>query len=292
MASYSSQMHSRGTFDGFRRISSKDKWLRVHNKQEWRDLYNPESIADVRKFFDHFLKGMDNGWEKTPRVRLAILDPGGEDQVNVPEETWPLERQELKKFYLDASDGSMKAEKPEKEASVSYDTDKELDCKVGFSMAFAEETTIVGYCKVKLWVEADGSDDMDIFVKFNKTDAEGNILYQDSICFLYTGPDAHLRVSLRELDKTASTENEPVHTFQTVEKLSPGEIVPIELVCWPTGLKFHPGERLELYVAGYDYFPNRAMDRPPAAVNNHGRHIIHTGGQYDAHVLLPIIPEK
>ncbi len=292
VASYGSQMHSRGTFDGFRRIASKDKWLRVHNTQEWVDMYDQKNIADCRKFFDHFLKGVDNGWEKTPRIRLAVLDPGGEDRLNVPENEWPLKRQQLKKFYLDAADGSLKPEPASKEAEASYDTDKELDCKVKFSMAFDKDTDIIGYCKIKLWVEARGADDMDIFVKLNKTDSQGNILYQDSICFYYTGPDAHLRVSLRELDPEKSTENEPYHTFKTVQKLSPGEIVPVELVCWPTGLHFRKGERLDLYVAGYDYFPDRAMDRPAPNVNNRGVHVVHTGGKYDSYLMLPEIPEK
>ena len=292
VASYASQMHSRGTFDGFRRLGSRDKWLRVHNKQEWVDLYDQEKIADCRRFFDHFLKGIDNGWENTPRVRLSILDPGGEDRVNVPENEWPLKRQQLKKFYLDASDGSLKPQKPEAEAAVSYDTDKEFDCRRVFSMAFDHDTDVIGYCKIKLWLEVQGFDDMDIFVKFDKTDADGNILFQDSVCFLYTGPDAHLRVSLRQLDPEKSTENEPYHTFSTVQKLSPGEIVPVELVCWPTGLHFRKGERLNVSVAGYDYFASRAMDRPAPDVNNHGVHIIHTGGKFDSHILIPLVDEK
>lgn len=52
------------TIDAFRRIAAKDKWLRVHNTGEWPDYY--EYADDLRRFYDHFLKGIDNGWEKTP----------------------------------------------------------------------------------------------------------------------------------------------------------------------------------------------------------------------------------
>jgi predicted acyl esterase len=58
-------------------MSGKDKWLRIHNTQEWPDLYDPQYGNDLAKFFDHFMKGIDNGWEKTPRVRMAVLDPCG-----------------------------------------------------------------------------------------------------------------------------------------------------------------------------------------------------------------------
>lgn len=77
VASYSSELHSRGTIEGFRRISSPEKWLRIHNTQEWPDLYDPKYTEDLCKFFDHYLKGIDNGWEQTPRVRIAVLDPSG-----------------------------------------------------------------------------------------------------------------------------------------------------------------------------------------------------------------------
>ena len=42
VASYSSELHTRGSIEGFRRMSSKDKWLRIHNTQEWPDLYDPK----------------------------------------------------------------------------------------------------------------------------------------------------------------------------------------------------------------------------------------------------------
>ena len=41
VASYTSQVHAHGTFEGFRRLSSKEKWLRIHNTQEWSDQHRP-----------------------------------------------------------------------------------------------------------------------------------------------------------------------------------------------------------------------------------------------------------
>lgn len=34
VASYTNSVHTHGTFAGYRRMASKEKWLRVHNTQE------------------------------------------------------------------------------------------------------------------------------------------------------------------------------------------------------------------------------------------------------------------
>ena len=70
VASYTSQVHAHGTFEGFRRLSSKEKWLRIHNTQEWSDQHRPENRADLLKFYDYYLKDVDNGWE-TWMVRIV-----------------------------------------------------------------------------------------------------------------------------------------------------------------------------------------------------------------------------
>ncbi len=62
-----------GTFRAWDQLASEQKWLRVHNLQEWPDFYKEENQADLRKFFDFFLKGIDNGWTDTPRVRYSIF---------------------------------------------------------------------------------------------------------------------------------------------------------------------------------------------------------------------------
>jgi len=45
----------------------------MHPTQEWHDLYQEDSIADMRKFLDFYTKGISNGWEKTPRARISVL---------------------------------------------------------------------------------------------------------------------------------------------------------------------------------------------------------------------------
>ena len=68
VSSWANPIHVNGTFEGFRRISSQAKWLRVHNSQEWPDYYDPANSEDLRRFYDRYLKDIQNGWEQTPRV--------------------------------------------------------------------------------------------------------------------------------------------------------------------------------------------------------------------------------
>ena len=289
VASYSSQMHCRGALDGFRKISSKQKWLRIHNKQEWVDLWSQFANDDLCRFFDHFLKGEDNGFEQTPPVRMAILDPGGTDQLLVPADQYPPAGVRYQKFYLNPA-GTLDSTPLCKEGSASYDAEHGA-CQVRFTMQFQEDTKVIGFPMIKFWAECAGYDDMDVFARITKTDAEGNPLYQDSVVFLYSGTEAKLRVSMRELDPELSTEFEPVQAFREVKKLKPGEIVPVELGFWPTGMQFHRGECLELTLSGYDYAPDYPFDRPNKKPDNHGIHIYHCGGKYDSFLALPILSE-
>jgi hypothetical protein len=61
--------------------------LRVHATQEWHDLYQQSTNDDLQLFLDRYLKGIENGWELTPRVRASILRynqvrPGMDDRAS------------------------------------------------------------------------------------------------------------------------------------------------------------------------------------------------------------------
>lgn len=47
--------------------------LRIHDTQEWHDLYQKSTNDDLQLFFDKYAKGIDNAWEKTPKVRVSLL---------------------------------------------------------------------------------------------------------------------------------------------------------------------------------------------------------------------------
>lgn len=290
VASYTSMVHCQGTLRAWRTVSSREKWLRIHHTQEWHDLYDPFYTQDLKRFYDHYLKGMNNGWEHTPTCRISVLDPGGEDIVERVENEFPLARQQFRKLYLDADTMTLNFEQGKAETSMRYRGDDGKSI-AKFTFPITEETEIVGYMKLRLWVEADGHDDMDLFVKISKVGPDGKYRYHDAIMCDYSGPDSRHRVSLRKLDEEKSLPEIPYYTYDTVEKLRPGEIVPVDIAIWPTGLRFHAGETLEVAICGFEYeLCSQPKEGIPMGIDNHGDHIIHTGGKYDSHLLVPFIP--
>jgi len=284
-----SHFHLLGSIDGFTKIKSKDKWLRIHRDFEWPDLYERESIDDLTKFFDRYLKGIRNGWESTPRVRIDVMDNRDRDfAVKRPEADFPLPGTQYKKLWLNASDGSLNAEALKSESKVVYDGNAG---KVTFDMKFDRETEIIGHMKLRLWVEADGNDDMDLFIAVQKLDAEGSWIPTYILCNPHPGAPGRLRVSLRELDEEKSTEHRPYPTYNNPQKLSPGEIVPVDIEIWPTSRIWHAGEQIRVEIMGryerIDWFEPFKFQ-----TNNKGNHIIHTGGKYDSYLLIPYQPEK
>jgi predicted acyl esterase len=257
---------------GFLDVASKEKWLRIENKGEWNDQYDPVNQKDVLLFFDRYLKGIQNGWEKTPTVRLTVINPGGSDEVNRPETHWPPARTEYRKFYLDARSGKLDLKPAAKASSAKYDAETG---QAVFTVTFAEETRIIGYPKLRLWVEAGGAKDMDLFVTVQKAGSKDRVPW----------PDGRLRVSLRELDPVLSTDFQPVHKFRRNQFLSSGQIVPVDIAILPTGLLWRAGEQLLLTVAG-----NKL--KGTALAINKGTHIIHTGSKYESYLQLPIVPQR
>jgi predicted acyl esterase len=287
-------LHTHGTFDGYRRLPTEKKWLRIHNTQEWPDYYSPNNIEDLRRFFDRYLKGIHNGWELTPRVRVSVLDPGGTDQVNRPEDDFPLPQTEYQKLYLDATTGTLSPNPIAKESNIRYKADDDRG-RVSFTVKFSEDTEITGYMKLHLWVEADGSDDMDLFVYVSKLDGEGNHLPAMVIGFPNPGARGLLRVSHRGIDRTRSTPSEPYLTHRSEQRLKPKEIVPVEIGIWPVGMLWHSGQQLRVVVQGYAdwWMEDKLIPGGPIfryERRNRGDHIIHTGGKYDSHLLIPKIP--
>ncbi|MFE7672228.1 CocE/NonD family hydrolase [Streptomyces albidoflavus] len=303
VASYSNTLHTAGTFRAWRRMASEEKWLRVHNSQEWPDYYDEANTEDLRRFFDHFLKGEDNGWERTPRVRYSLLDLEGGDEVNIPADRFPPAGVTPTAYYLDGRARTLSTTAPTEAATAGYTYGANPDA-VSFVARFAKETVLVGHPKAHLWVEARGSDDMDLFVLVQKLDAYGTPLQQFTVpnqgaliqdvtergasILRYKGSDGRLRVSLRHLDDELSTEDVPAHTFDRTEKLTPGEIVDVEIDLLPLGLTFHPGEQLRLVVSGRSLLGTMMPGNREYTPANEGQHLIHTGGDHASYLRLPV----
>lgn len=311
VGSWTNLIHGMGTLTGYRQIESSDKWLRVHNKHEWTDYY--ENTDDLRRFFDCYLKGIDNGWKQTPRVRLSILNPGGKDSVNRPEAEFPLARTRYQFLHLDAARHLLSAEPVSQETRAGYVSDDPKD-KLVFTYRFPAATELTGYLMLRLWVEACDADDLDVYVEVRKLFRSGrralcrNITPPNPVVawileqlyrlgkakfgmLFFSGAKGMLRASHRETDPEKSRTAEPFHLHRKVQKLRPGEIVPLDIQIWPLGMKWQAGEQLQLLIAGHKLSAAEMPGVAPPDTINKGRHVIHAGGQYDSYLVVPVIPE-
>jgi predicted acyl esterase len=74
-------VHPRRNFEGFRRGAFEDKWPEVHGLEHWTEFYTRYGVTLQKRFFDHFLKGADNGWKDQPLEifgRTTTLHAGGD----------------------------------------------------------------------------------------------------------------------------------------------------------------------------------------------------------------------
>jgi len=279
--------HTRGSFEGFKRISSPQKWLYTHGRYEWPTYYGEESKALQLKFFDHFLKGAANGMESVPRVRLEIRKSRQEYEVQYAD-AWPVRDTHYRKLFLDAASRSLIQKATQSTSSVSYSSD--TGGSVSFDHQFAEDTRLVGNMKLRLWVSAAQADDMDLFVGIRKLNAHG-----DEVHFIGFGGNPNdivtrgwLRVSARETDPRRSKPWQPYLQHRRSQKLAPGEVVPVDIEILPSGTLFEKGSTLRLVVQGKDIVDSAVL-RHDSPVNR-GPNTLHTGGHFDSYLLVPEIP--
>lgn len=317
VASYSTFVHTMGSIRGWLDVDTTDKWLRWDPYQEWFDLWTvKESRDELADFFDKFLNDKDNGFEKVPRVRLALLKFGDNDPIYpIVEEDYPIPRTQYTEFFLSA-DQKLSLEAPKETNTVSYFSEVRNNGfeKVSFTHTFSEKTRLVGMSKAVLYLSTNDWDDMNIYVLIRKLDRNGKALLNLNIpwshapmksfdeldpkdhhnLLFYFGPLGILRASRRHIDPSMSIHPQyPFHTHDREEKLSKGEVVELEIGLWAMGIEYEAGEGISVEIQGqYPLFKDYAALEQPKPIpgqENVGSHIVHFGGQYPSRIILPVI---
>lgn len=288
IASWADQgLHTRGTIEGFERIGSAQKYLEVHGRKKWEYYHRPETVRRTREFFDHFLKGVDNGVDAWPTVRLEMRRRFYDGAQRTPAR-WPVPDLAERTLHLDCLARALTEPAPTQAGLAEYAVE---DGEVAFDHVFDAETDVVGGMRLRLWVSADGSDDMDLYVAIKKLGADGQTVDFPFANVLEHGPTAlgWLRVSHRELDAERSTATRPWHTHRTEERLDPGQVVPVDVELWPSGTRFAAGEGLRVAVRGSEHYAGAFMCRHTDG-RNAGRHRLHTGPEHPSALVFTTLP--
>ncbi|KAF5255756.1 hypothetical protein FOXYS1_13812 [Fusarium oxysporum] len=250
-----------GSIRGFNAAKSKNKWLRIHPTQEWYDLYLKEANDELQKFFDRYLKGIDNGWEKTASVRVSILTYGDRNGpqplANLPFTEYPPKSTQYQRLYLTGSK-TLSADVPTSTSQLEYQSDNLKAAPADFTYVFPEKTQVMGHSKVKLWLSCDENDDMDIYISLRKVDRNGKVL-------------EHINVPWSALPDNVSSQ-EDVPNSNTIEHLGPSGVLRVS----------------HRFLDQCVEFPQH-IDGTPQNLNK-GKHIIHVGGKHDLALNIPVVP--
>lgn len=286
-------IHLRGNVAGFVEAGSKDKWLSMHIGTHFDSFYMPDYVAMQQRFFGHFLRGDDNGWEREPRVRLEIRDVHGGATVRKGD-AWPLNETAWTEFHLDAGDASLRTDKRAGQSVAQYQA---LGEGVTFRTPPLEaDLEFTGYVAARLTV-ASSTTDMDIFAVLRAFDPAGREVILIGAHEPTPISRGWLRASHRKQDPKQSLPYRPYLAHDEVQKLEPGACYTVDVEICPTSLVCPKGYTLALTIMGKDFeiegvpgriLHNDPIDRPAAEFG--GTCSIFTGGDSESYLLLPVIP--
>jgi predicted acyl esterase len=301
-------LHPRGNFEGFVRSAAKQKWLEMHGIEHWTHYYTDYGRKLQKRFFDYFLKGERNGWNKEPKVRLQVRHPG-EKFVERFEDDWPIPRTRWTKFHLDPAKYEFTDNAPRAKGEVAFDA---LGEGVTFmTPPLEKDTEITGPIAAKLHISS-STEDADLFLVLRVFSPNmKEVTFQGALDPHTPIAQGWLRASHRKLDKTLSLPYRPYHTHDEKQPLAPGKVYELDIEVWPTCIVVPKGYRVALTIRGKDYvYPGGSggrlsnmkneftgcgpflhddpRDRPVSVFG--GKTTIHFGDGRENFVLLPIIP--
>lgn len=261
--------------------------------------FGPAAALDMDqehlRWFDHWLKGIDNDAMETSPVR--IFEPG----TNVWLETdhWPLQERE-ESLYLRFTSGNgglilQPGAGKEETRSYRYDPDDpaptQMDVKlypieevpldqsavearpdvIGYtSDVLTDELVISGWAHLELFASSD-CDDTDWHVKITDVDENGRSLKVTQGC---------LRASYR-------------NSLTKPEPLTPGQVDKFDVEMWPTHHAFLPGHRVRVTITSSDFpwfarglnrfGPINTLTDPRVATNT-----IHHSSVHASRIRLPV----
>ncbi|MEL6161053.1 MAG: CocE/NonD family hydrolase [Cyanobacteria bacterium J06627_32] len=286
------ELHTFGSFRAYEKASSTQKWLYTHRSGKWAEFYKPDVSALQKEFMDHFLKGAQTRFSELQPVRIEVRSSRDVVKEVRWEDAWPLTQTESTPLFLQPNQ-KLGTEEAIHSDEVTYDG---ASGKAEFEYAFPEDTEVTGYIKLKVWLEARGSstrdsapNDLVMCCFVDKRDKSGKSVrfygavgQRDDMVTRGYGC-----ASRRELNIEESSPLHPVLLGTKDEFLSPGDVVPVEIAFCPSSTFFAKGERLRLIVSARDIVHAPIFKKDTSV--NRGRHVLHFGGQYDSHLLIPKI---
>jgi len=300
-------LHPRGNFEGFMRAASGNKWLEAHGLEHWTEFYTDYGVLLQKRFFDYFLKGLDNGWDEQPRVQLQIRKINGFEQRH--EQDWPIPRTRWTSFYIHEN-LTLSMDKPASSTTLSFDAKE--DGLTFYSEPLSTDMEITGPSAFQGMISS-STNDADLFIVLQVFSPDNEeIVFQGAIDPNTPVGQGWLRASHRKLDTELSQSWRPYHKHDEKQLLEPGKPVQLDIEVWPTSIVIPAGFKIGLSIRGRDYenpnakserlsnfkndlkgcgpfLHNDPRDRPMEVFG--GTTTLHISAENPGFILLPVIPE-
>jgi hypothetical protein len=311
-------------------------WIHGRQGRQWNGKvdFGPEAAINMREFqlrwFERWLKGVDNGVEKEPPVKIFVMGGGSEAKVQEGrhahggvwrmEQEWPLARTHFTPYYLH-SDGALSTTIPAAgESSTSYDFDPRNPVPtIGGNVSSGDGVLLQGAwdqrCGEHVWNCKDTlplSARRDVLVFISPPLAEDVEV---------TGPiDVKLWAASSALDTDFTAKLIDVHpptadfpggidmnledgilrarfrgSLEKQELMTPGRVYEFTIKLYPTSNVFKAGHRIRLDISSSNYPRFDVNPNTGEPLNGHRRLVIatntvHHDKAHPSHVILPIIP--
>ena len=281
-----------------------------HNKVE-ENAFDLDFGAEAHRWFDYWLKGIDNGIMDEPPIFYYTIGAPKESAWQ-SSTTWPLTNQQMAQFYFSegrsgsissVNDGKLVASPPTllnaaDVYKVSYLTTSGEHTRWGAVLSDSEypnmqandekaltyttaplesSVEITGHPSAHIWLQTT-SPVLDVFVYLEEVDTKGNSTYIT---------EGNLRASHRALSAAPyDTLGLPFHNFSedALESIPSGQPFELVLDLLPTSYQFQEGNRIRITIAFAD---NNNFDTPivdPAP----GVSVLRNP-DYPSYVVLPVI---
>ncbi len=278
--------------------------------------YGPAAVLDwdgiVCRWFDHYLKGIDNGVDRDPPVHVFVM---GSNRWHA-EKDWPLPRTKWTRFYLHSGgkanslkgDGTLSLAPPGDEPADGYSYDPATPTRSPFkgghledgavdtraaaagadvlvytSAALTEDLEVTGPVEAKLYA-ATSARDTDWMVRLIEVRPDG---YAALLC------DGVLRARCRDPKAGGA------FTAEKLSTIEPGAVHEYTIRFWRgTGNLFRKGHRIRVEVSS-SYYPYYLRNLNTGADNIAletrsvvARQKVYHDAKHPSHVVLPVIPPR
>jgi uncharacterized protein len=309
-------LHLRGNILGYEEVQAAKKLVvtgalnvhQAHHMFDQVDFHEKECLP----FYEHHLKGIDNGVMEEAPVRIFVRNTGKFRE----EAAWPLARAKYTPFYLrkgpsgsltSLNDGSLSHEMPGKDESATSYSYPDWEWRNGV-VAFVDgkpdpvrrvltftsepleaDIEVTGPIVLKLFASSDQIDTQFI-VKLAEQHPQDSSAQQKGERPASTNVSkGWLKASHREKDGARTTDIRPFYTHANPQPLTAGEVYQFDIELLPVSYLFRKGHRIRLEIVNGDSSLTDGVFNHPYHPTQIGIDTIHHDAVHASCLLLPVV---